>query len=74
MEKGVPNPFPIGGPWCDICKTHGNDPYHCLMMHKYKIVPKSLYCNVCKSVGHDDKDCRTMELMKKITSYTYRVQ
>jgi hypothetical protein len=74
MATGVPNPFPIGGPWCDICKTHGHDPYHCPMMQKYKTIPKSSYCNFCKSVGHDDKDCRTMELMRERTSDTYRVQ
>jgi hypothetical protein len=44
------------------------------MMHKYKTVSKGSYCNFCKSVGHDDKDCRMMELMREITSYTYRVQ
>jgi hypothetical protein len=71
---GVPNPFPTGGPWCEICKTHGHDPYHCPMMQKYKTVPKSSYCNFCKSVGHDDKDRRTLELMREITSDTYRVQ
>jgi hypothetical protein len=56
METGVPNPFPIGGPWCEICKMHGNDPYHIPMMQKYHTVPKSSYYNFCKSVGHDDKD------------------
>jgi hypothetical protein len=74
METGVPNPFPIGGAWCKICKMHGHDSYHFPMMQKYKIVPKSSYCNFCKSLGHDDKDCRTMELMRETTSYTYRVQ
>jgi hypothetical protein len=74
MATGVSNLFPIGGPWCEIFKTHGNDPYHCPMMQKYKTVPKSSYCNFCKSVGHDDKDCRTMELMRERTSDTYRVQ
>jgi hypothetical protein len=74
METGVPNPFPTGGPWCDIFKTHGHDPYHCPMMQKYKKVPKSSYFIFCKLVGHDDKDCRTMELMREITSNTYRVK
>jgi hypothetical protein len=36
METGVSNPFPTGGPWCEICKMHGHDPYHCPMMQKYK--------------------------------------
>jgi hypothetical protein len=35
VETGLPNPFPIGGPWCAIYKTHGHDPYHCPMMQKY---------------------------------------
>jgi hypothetical protein len=74
MEIGVPKSFPMRGPWCEICKTHGYGPYHCPMMQKYQKVPKSSYCNFCKSVRHDDKDCRTMELMREITSDTYRVQ
>jgi hypothetical protein len=74
METEVPNHFPTGGPWCEICKTHGHDPYHCPMMHKYNIVPKISYCNLCKSVGHDDKYCRMMELMRERTSHTYRGQ
>jgi hypothetical protein len=74
MAAGVPNPFPTGGPWCEICKMHGHDPYHYPMMKKYKTIPKCSYCNFCKSMGHDDKDCRTMELMRKITLDTYRVQ
>jgi hypothetical protein len=57
-----------------ICKMHGNDPYHCPMMHKYKTIPRISYYNFCKSVGHDDKDCRTMEMMREINSDTYRVQ
>jgi hypothetical protein len=28
METGVPNPFPIGGPCCEIFKMYGHDPYH----------------------------------------------
>jgi hypothetical protein len=74
MEKGVPNPFPIGGPSCEICKMHGQDPYYCPMMQRYKKVPKSSYCNFFKSVGHDDKDCRMMEMMREITSNNCRVQ
>jgi hypothetical protein len=74
MAIRVPNPFPTGGPWCEICKMHRHDPYHCPMMHKYKIVPKSSYCNFLKSVGHDDKDCRTLDLMREISLDTYRVQ
>jgi hypothetical protein len=74
MEIGVPNPFPPGGPWCNIFKTYGHDPYHFPMMQKYQTVPKSSYCNLCKLVGHDDKDYRIMELMREITSDTYRVQ
>jgi hypothetical protein len=70
----VPNPLPIGRPWCNICNMHEHDPYHFPMMQKYKTVPKSSYCNFFKSMGHDDKDCRTMEMMREITSYTYRVQ
>jgi hypothetical protein len=68
METRVPNPFPIGGPWCNIFQTHGHEPYRCLMMQKCKTVPKSSYYIFCKSVGHDDKDCRTMELMRERTS------
>jgi hypothetical protein len=74
MEIGLPNDFPTQGPWCEICKIYGHDPYHCPMMHKYHTVPKISYCNFCKSVGHDDKYCRTMDLMRETTSYTYRVQ
>jgi hypothetical protein len=74
MATRVPNPFPIGIPWCNICKTHGHDPYHCPMMKKYQTIPKCSYCNFCKLVGHDDKDCRTMELMRERTSDTYKVQ
>jgi hypothetical protein len=25
LVVGVPNPFPTGGPWCEICKIHEND-------------------------------------------------
>jgi hypothetical protein len=74
METGMPNPFPIGGLWCDICKKQVNDPYHCQIMQKYYIVPKNSYCNFCKSVGHDDKDCRTMDLVRERTSDAYMVQ
>jgi hypothetical protein len=74
METSVSNPFPMGGTWCKICKTHGHDPYHYPMMQKYKTVPKSSYCKFCKSVGHYDKHCRMMDLMKEKTSYNYRVQ
>jgi hypothetical protein len=74
MEIGLENHFPIGGTWCEICKTHGHDMYHFPMMQKYKTIPKSSYCNFFKSVGHDDKDCRMMELMREITLDTYRVQ
>jgi hypothetical protein len=70
----MPNPFPTGGPWCEICKTHGHDLYHCPMMQKYKTKPKSTFCNFCKSVGHEEKKCRTLELMKKRTSDAYRMQ
>jgi hypothetical protein len=74
MAIGLPNPFPMGGPWSKIFKTHGNDPYHFPMMKKYKIVPKISYFNFCKSMGHDNKYLRTMELMTEITLDTYRVQ
>jgi hypothetical protein len=67
MEIGVPNPFPTGGPWCDIYKTHVHDSYNFSMMQKYQTIPKSSYFNFCKSVGHDDKDCRTMEMMRERT-------
>jgi ribosomal protein S18 len=74
METRMPNPLPTGGPWCEICKTHGHDPYHCPMMQKYQTVPKNAYCTFCKSVGNDDKDYKTMDLMRERTSDTYRVQ
>jgi hypothetical protein len=74
METGLPNPFPTGGPWCEICKTLGNDPYHYLMMQKYQIVSKSSYLNFFKLVGHDDKDCKTMDLMRERMSDTWRVK
>jgi hypothetical protein len=74
LASGVPNPLPTGGPWCEICKTHGHDPYHCPMMQKYNTVPKSSYSIFFKSVGHDDRDCRMLEFMKEITLDTYRVQ
>jgi hypothetical protein len=74
MEIRIQNHFSIGGPWCNIYKTHGLDPYHFPMMQKYQTIPKSSYLNFYKSVGHDDKDCRTMEMMREITSDTYRVQ
>jgi hypothetical protein len=72
-EKECPNPLPKGGPWCEICRTHGHDPYHCPMMKKYQTMPKSTFCNFCKSVGHEDKDCRTLEMMKERTSDAYRI-
>jgi hypothetical protein len=74
LAAGVPNPLPTGGPWCENCKKHGHDQYHCPMMQKYNIVPKISYCNFCKSTGHDDKDYRILELMRDRTLETYRVQ
>jgi hypothetical protein len=70
----MPNLLPIGGLRCEVCKKPGHDPYHCPMMKKYKIVPKSMYCTFFKSIGHNDEDYRTMELMRERTSYAYRVQ
>jgi hypothetical protein len=35
MVAGIPNPLPIGGLLCKICKKQGHDPYHCPMMQKY---------------------------------------
>ena len=74
LGVGMKNIFPIGGPWCEIRKTHGNDPYHFPMMQKYKTKLKSTLCNFCNSLGHGDRNCRTLELMKEITSYSYRMQ
>jgi hypothetical protein len=71
LGVGMPNPFPTGGPWCEICKTNGHDPYHFPIMLKYKKESKSTFCNFCKSVGNEDKNCRTLELMKERTSYAY---
>jgi hypothetical protein len=74
METRVPNHFPKGGPWCNICKTHGHNPYQYPMMQKYNTIPKSSYCIFCKLVGHDGKYFRTMELMRERNSDTYRVE
>ena len=74
MATGMPNPLPPGGLWCEICKKLGHDPYHCMMMQKYQIVPNNSYFTFRKLVGHDDKDCRTMDLMRERKSYLYRVQ
>jgi hypothetical protein len=74
LGKRMLNPLTKGGEWCDICRTHGHDPYHCPMMKKYQTMPKTTFCNFCKLVGHEYKDCRTLEIMKERTSYTYRVQ
>ena len=68
------NPIPIGGTWCEIRITHGNDTYHCPMMQKYQTVPKRTFCNFCKSVGHEDKDCKNLEIMKERTLNIYMVQ
>ena len=73
MVAGMPNPLPIGGLWCEICKKPGHNPYHYTMMQKYQTVPESSYCTFFKSVGHDDKDYRTMELMWERTLDAYRV-
>jgi ribosomal protein S18 len=70
----MPNPLYLGGPWCDIFKKHGNDPYPFPLMQKYQKVPKSKFCKLCKSVGHKDKDYRTLEMMKERIADTYRVQ
>jgi len=70
----MPNPLPTGGLWCEICKTPRHYPYHCPMMQKYQIVPKSTFCNFCKFVGHEDKDCRALEIIKERTAYAYRMQ
>jgi hypothetical protein len=67
------NNLPTGGPWCEICRTHGHDPYHFPMMQKYQIVTKNTFYNLCKSVGYEDKDCRTLEIMKERKSDAYRV-
>ena len=74
LGVGIPNSLPIGGPWCEICRTHGHDPYHYIMMKKYQTLPKSTLCNFCKSMGHEDKDCQTLEMMKERTSDAYRMQ
>jgi hypothetical protein len=71
---GMSNPLASKVPWREISKTHGNDPYHFPLIHKYHIVPKSTFCNFCKLVGHEDKDYRTLEMMKERIAYTYRVQ
>jgi hypothetical protein len=63
----MPNHLPIGGTWCDICRTHGHHPYHCPMMKKYQIIPKSTFCNLCNFVGNEDKECTTLEIMKERT-------
>jgi hypothetical protein len=68
------NPLSSGGPWCDICKTHGHDPYHFPLMQKYQTIPKSTFCDFCKSVGNEDKDCRNLDMMKERIVDTYRVQ
>jgi hypothetical protein len=69
----MPNLFLIGGPWCEICKTHGHDPYHCPMMQKYKTEPRSTFCNFCKLVGHEETNCRNLELMKERTLDAYMI-
>jgi ribosomal protein S18 len=70
----MPNPLALGGPGCDIHKTHGIDPYHFPLMQKYQIVSKSTFCNFCKSSGHEDKDCRTLDMMKERIADTYKVR
>jgi ribosomal protein S18 len=67
------NPLASGGPWCEIFKTHGHDPYHFHLMQKYRTIPKSTFCNFCKSVGYEDKDYRTLDMMKEQITDTYRV-
>jgi hypothetical protein len=74
MAVGMPNPLPLGGLWCEICKKPGHDPYHYTMMQKYQTVSKSSYYTFCKSVGYGDKYCRIMELMRERTLDAYRVQ
>jgi hypothetical protein len=74
MEIRMPNLLPTEGICCEIYKKLGHDPYHCMMMQKYQIVPKSSYFTFCKLVSHDDKDCGTMELMRERTSDAYKVQ
>jgi hypothetical protein len=74
LGEVMKNPLMIGGPWCEICITHGHDPYHCPMMQKYQTIPKSTFCNFYNSVGNEGKDCRTFEIMKERTSGTYRMQ
>jgi hypothetical protein len=74
LVVGFLNPLPIGGPLCEICRTHGHDPYHFPLMKKYQTIPKSTFYNLCKFVGHEDKDCRTLEIMKERTSDAYRMQ
>jgi hypothetical protein len=73
LRVGLSNSLPIGGLWCELCKTPRHDPCHCPMMQKYQTMPKSTLCNFYKSVGHEDKDFRTMELIKEGTSYAYRM-
>jgi hypothetical protein len=70
----MPSPLYSGGPWCDICKTHGNDIYHFPLMNKYQTVPKSTFCKFCKLDGHKDKDCGNLEMMKEMIADTYMVQ
>jgi hypothetical protein len=70
----MPNLLSSRQPWCEICRKHGCDPYHCPMMQKYQTIPKSTFCNFFMSVGHEEKDCITLEIMKERTSDAYRVQ
>jgi hypothetical protein len=74
LGEGFPNPLPTRGPWCEIYRTHGHDPYHCPMMQKYQTMPKSTFYNFCKFFGHEEKDCRTLEMMKERTLDAYRMQ
>jgi hypothetical protein len=69
----MPNPLASGGPWCEIFKTHGHDPYHFPLMQKYQVVSKSTFCNFFKSVGHEEKDNRTLEMIKEMIVDTYKV-
>ena len=71
---GMLNHLASGGPWCEILKTHGHDPYHFPLMKKYQKVPKSTFCNIFKSFKHEDMYCRTLEMMKENILDTYKVQ
>lgn len=60
--------------WCEICQMWGHVMQNYAMPNEYQKTYHTTFCEFCKSIGHDIKSYRALDLMRKRSAETYRVQ